>query len=220
MEPGEYKRFGFVAKLSEDVELDTYYIGVACDNLNGTLYLKNILVEKASIQSDWTPAPEDVKGELKSTTEYVTSLEERYDTIVASVTESKRFQDVTTNALGEVNKNLATLEQSVSAAITSEDLTIAVKRELDNGVSKVTTSTGFTFDEDGLTISKSGSEMATNVDEDGLSVYRNNEEVLTADSTGVRALNLYANNFNISDASMFEKFERNSETRIGCFWID
>ena len=220
MEPGKYKRFGFVAKLSEDAELDTFYIGMACDNLNGTLYLKNIIVEKGSITSDWTPAPEDMGLELNSTITQMSSLEERYDTIVASVTESKRFQEVTTNALGEVNKNLATLEQSVSAAITSEDLTIAVKKELDNGVSKVTTSTGFTFDEDGLTISKSGSEMATNVDEDGLSVYRNNEEVLTADSTGVRALNLYANNFNISDASMFEKFERNSETRIGCFWID
>ena len=105
--------------------------------------------------------------------------------------------------------------------MTPEQLQFLVQNEISDGVDKVTTSTGFTFDEAGLTISKTGSEMETNIDEDGMSVFRDNTEVLTADNQGVRALNLHAVTYLIvGEYSRFEDWENASgEARTGCFWI-
>ncbi|MBQ0099683.1 MAG: hypothetical protein KBS91_03965 [Firmicutes bacterium] len=85
-----------------------------------------------------------------------------------------------------------------------------------NGVDKVVTSTGFRFDADGLTISKTGVEMTTNIDEDGMTVYKGNSAVLTADNTGVTAKNLRANYIIIGKNSRFEDY---GNDRTGCFWI-
>ena len=118
-----------------------------------------------------------------------------------------------------LNNDIGEVRNKVETMISSEDVKMAIKQELDNGVSKVTTTTGFTFNEDGLTISKSGKEMTTNIDEDGMSIYRNDEEVLTADNQGVTAYNLYAKTYLImGETSRFEDFERNGEKRTGCFW--
>ena len=105
--------------------------------------------------------------------------------------------------------------------MTSEDVKLEIKSELSNGVDKVVTATGFTFNEEGLTIAKTGSEMTTNIDEDGMSVYRDNQEVLTADNQGVIAYNLKAKTYLIvGENSRFEDFTSTSgEKRTGCFWI-
>ena len=105
--------------------------------------------------------------------------------------------------------------------MSAEDIQFQIKSELSNGVTNVTTSTGFTFNEEGLTIAKSGSEMKTNIDEDGMSVYRDNQEVLTADNTGVTAYNLHARTYLIvGENSRFEDFTSiDGEARTGCFWI-
>ena len=62
--------------------------------------------------------------------------------------------------------------------------------------------------------------MTTNIDEDGMSVYRGEEEVLTADNQGVTAYNLHARTYLIvGTSSRFEDYEKDGETRTGCFWI-
>lgn len=120
-----------------------------------------------------------------------------------------------------VNGDINTLTQKVEATMSAEDVQIQIKSELSNGVDKVTTATGFTFNEDGLTVSKTGSEMTTTIDEDGMSVYRDNVEVLTADNQGVIAYNLNARTYLvIGNNSRFEDYTNtNGEARTGCFWI-
>ena len=105
--------------------------------------------------------------------------------------------------------------------MTPEDVQIKITEALAAGVNEVTTTTGFTFNKDGLTVSKSGSEMTTNIDEDGMSIYRDNVEVLTADNTGVKALNLHAVTYLIiGNNSRFEDYTNTSgQKRTGCFWI-
>ena len=100
--------------------------------------------------------------------------------------------------------------------MTSEDVSIAIRSELSNGVTSVTTETGFTFDKDGLRVSKSGSEMESLLDDDGLSVFRNDTEVLTADNTGVNCINVTARQYLIIGGSRFESY---GSGRTGCFWI-
>ena len=99
--------------------------------------------------------------------------------------------------------------------MTSDAVKLSIREELANGVDKVYTSTGFSFDADGLRVSKTGSEMDTLLDEDGLTVYRNNTEVLTADNTGVNGINMTVRQYLIIGGSRFEAYGN----RTGCFWI-
>lgn len=110
-----------------------------------------------------------------------------------------------------------TLTKKVDATMTSDEINLAISTEIAKGTDKVITSTGFKFDDDGLTISKSDSEMTTNIDEDGMSIFRNNEEVLTADNTGVNATNLHATTYLIIGNN--SRFEDYGSDRTGCFWI-
>ena len=114
-------------------------------------------------------------------------------------------------------KQFATLTKKVEATMTSDDVQLAISNELENGVDKVTTSTGFTFNEDGLTISKSDSEMSTNIDEDGMSIFKGSQEVLTANNRGVDAQNLHATTYLIIGTN--SRFEDYGSDRTGCFWI-
>ena len=72
--------------------------------------------------------------------------------------------------------------------------------------------------EEGLTISKSNSEMETKITEDGMVVYKNDEAVLTANNQGVDAKNLHATTYLIIGTnSRFEDYKGGSRT--GCFWV-
>lgn len=109
------------------------------------------------------------------------------------------------------------LTQSVEQKMTAEQVSIAIKTELDNGVEKVVTETGYTFDENGLTISKNNRDMTTQITEDGMVVYRGMDAVLVANNEGVNAENLHATTYlKIGGRSRFENYESN---RTGCFWI-
>ena len=79
------------------------------------------------------------------------------------------------------------------------------------------TSTGYTFDDDGLTVEKSGSEMKTQITENGMTVFQNDAAVLTANNNGVDAKNLHATTYLIVGKN--SRFEDFGESRTGCFWI-
>jgi hypothetical protein len=101
--------------------------------------------------------------------------------------------------------------------ITTEDVQIKIQEKFDNGVTRVETETGYKFDESGLTVSKTGSEMSTQITEDGMTIRRDNTEVLTATNEGVHATNLHADTYLIvGKNSRFEDYEYN---RTACFWI-
>lgn len=161
---------------------------------------------------------EIVAGEASENKQELAALKINTESISASVS---KMEEVNTDAIASINGDIVTLTKKVEATMTSEDVKLEIKSELSNGVDKVTTSTGFTFNEEGLTIAKTGSEMTTNIDEDGMSVYRDNQEVLTADNQGVVAYNLKARTYLIvGENSRFEDFTSTTgEQRTGCFWI-
>ena len=116
-----------------------------------------------------------------------------------------------------IEEEIATLTEKVNLAITEEQLTIAIQSELDNGVTKVATNTGFTFDDTGLTVSKENSEMSTTITEDGMTVFKDNTEMLIANNQGVNAVNLHATTYLIiGNNSRLEDYDG---IRTGCFWI-
>jgi hypothetical protein len=137
------------------------------------------------------------------------------ESITASVTEVK--ENIQTN-YEEFNGELVTVKNQVEMAMTSEDVSIEINKVIDNGVKKVETSTGFTFNEVGLTIEKSNSEMKTQITEDGMKIYRNNDEVLTVNNAGVNAENLHATTYLIIGGT--SRFQDSDDGKMtGCFWI-
>ena len=168
-------------------------------------------VDKANKQVDI------VSSETSANSEAIGALQLNTESINASV---KNVEANTAEAIDNLNTDIGTLTKQVEAKMTAEDVTLAIQSQLENGVDKVTTTTGFKFDESGLNISKTGSEMTTRINEDGMTIHRDNEEVLTANNEGVKAYNLHANTYLIIGASSrFEDYQKDGEERTGCFWI-
>ena len=132
-------------------------------------------------------------------------------------TKVSSMETTVNDSIDSINGSLDSLTKSVETKVTSEQVSNIIQTEvMENGVSKVITTIG-TFDENGLTVSKSGSEMTTRIAEDGMTVYRDSEAVLVANNEGVNAENLHATTYlMIGGRSRFENYESN---RTGCFWI-
>lgn len=128
----------------------------------------------------------------------------------------KEVEKNTEQAIQEANEKYDQLTREVNTKMSARDVQIAISTELKNGVNKVKTTTGFTFDQSGLTVSKSDSEISTTITEDGMKIKKNSSEVLIADNQGVRAEDLHATTYLIiGDNSRFE----NQGSRTACFWI-
>ena len=153
-------------------------------------------------------------SKTEENTESIASLLLNTESITASV---QRIEDENEINRSELEEELAVLSSKVNASVTSEDVQLEIQKQLTDGIDKVTTSTGFTFNDEGLTVSKSNSEMKTTITEDGMTVYKNDEAVLTANNIGVDAVNLHATTYLIIGTnSRFEDYDGN---RTGCFWI-
>lgn len=151
-------------------------------------------------------------SEAEANREEIASIKINTESINASV---KAVEESTQNALENMDNTIAEMESRLTQ--TADNLNISFTQKIDN-IDSITTSTGYTFNRDGLTVSKDTSDITTTITENGMTVSKLNEPVLTANNDGVLAENLQANNFLIIDGKT--RFEYMSGTqRIGCFWI-
>ena len=153
-------------------------------------------------------------SEIDNANSNISQIQIDTNNISASVANMQNNIDNINDSLGE---RIDAVEKKAELSVTPEQVQIAISTEMAKGANKVTTSTGFTFDDKGLTINKSDSEMSTNIDEDGMSIYKNNEEVLTADNTGVTQINATIKQYLIVGKN--SRFEDYGSDRTGCFWI-
>lgn len=189
-----------------------------------TFRIRNVKLEYGNKATDWSPAPEDVtsdisvlSAETRTLASSVSSLQLGANSINASVqTLSKTLNSINDGLTTDISE----IKNRVNMAMTSDEVKMEIKKELVNGVNKVTTSTGYVFDQNGLSISKSGSEMETKITEDGMKVFKNDEVMLTANNQGVDAKNLHATTYLIIGGnSRMEDFKHGTEKRTAVFWI-
>lgn len=118
--------------------------------------------------------------------------------------------------------NLDTGEIQLTAYAQKSDLdkvkedTDKLKEDMAAGVTEVSNAVG-TFNSDGLRISRTGSEMSTQITDNGMTVSRNEQQVLVANAQGVDAENLHATTYLI--VGKYSRFEDYGDNRTGCFWI-
>jgi len=120
-------------------------------------------------------------------------------------------------SVGAVDDRLTTLEETANGI----NIRVTSLEDGDREVDHVTTTTGYTFNSDGLNIYKVGEEMRNLLDNTGMYVTRSNDEVLTANNEGVRAINLSARQYLIIGAnSRFEDYSNGTDSkRTACFYI-
>ena len=117
-----------------------------------------------------------------------------------------------------LSDDLDLLSQRVELCVTQDEFNVAISNI---SVNQVTTTTGYTFNANGLTIYRTGQEMKNLLDNTGMYVTRSDEEVLTANNEGVSAINLTARQYLIiGDNSRFENYSNGTDTkRTACFYI-
>lgn len=125
-------------------------------------------------------------------------------------------------SVSEVKGDVETLTEAVMG---EDGLAVRITTLENTGVSEVTTTTGYTFNAEGLTIYESGSNIKNLLNNEGMYVSRvvgeNEESILVADTDGVDALNLHSRQFLIiGDNSRFENYDNGVESnRTACFHI-
>ena len=159
---------------------------------------------------------EIVASQADENTDAISALRINVNSINATV---QNQQQQINESVDSLNSDIDSLTTEIaSARLESQQAILEFKQEIEqDGIDKVTTSTGFTFNEEGMTVEKSGREMKTTITEDGMTVYRSGESVLQANNEGVKAKNLHANTYLIiGNNSRFEDYKYD---RTGCFWI-
>lgn len=161
-------------------------------------------VDKANKQIDL------VVSDVESNKNSISALQLNADSISSTVS---KMETETEAAISDINEDVSELRTQITQ--TAEDIKISIQ---ENGVNKVTTDTGFTFNEEGLTVSKSNSNITTTITEDGMVVEKGNTVQLKADNSGVKAKDLHATTYLfIGVNSRFQDYDNN--TRTGCFWV-
>jgi len=203
-------------------------IQLRSDNLTGTIIIKNAMFEAGNKPSSWQPAPEDVDDNINDTAEnlnttltktiidHVSALQTNADSISASV---EKLETTVNQDIDDLREDIQTVNNKVSLQLTEDEVNIQIDKKLQNGVTKVETSTGFKFDENGLNINKAESPTNTQITENGMAVKKTEtgEDMLTANKDGVDAVNLRAKTYLIVGGR--SRFENYGDNRTGCFWI-
>lgn len=155
---------------------------------------------------------------LKKTYAKVDKANQQVEIVAGEMAAIKLTNESIQSSVSKLDDDMANIVSEVNTKVTAEDVSFSIQTAMEQGIERVTTTTGFTFNEEGLHISKTGSEITTTITEDGMTVYKEDSEVLVADNLGVRAEDLHATTFLIiGDNSRFEDYDNN--TRTGCFWI-
>ena len=126
-------------------------------------------------------------------------------------------QDVDSKIKGNTDKINSIVDKVATLELDKGEFDVNVQRVInDYGVSKIETTTGYRFDENGLNISKTGSDIQNLLDNTGMYVNHSGVEMLGIDSTGGRMENLTVRKYlTMGDNSRFENYQG---TRTGCFY--
>lgn len=131
--------------------------------------------------------------------------------------------DLLTVVDGKISATVSNYDDRISSLEQSADsVSIRISALEDNDeVTSVRTITGYTFNEDGLTIHKDGEEITNLLDNTGMYVSRGEDTILVANNEGVEAINLTAKQYLIvGKNSRFENFATATDARrTGCFYI-
>lgn len=124
-----------------------------------------------------------------------------------------------TVAKGLIEARVEEVETGLGSILsqTAEQISIAI-----NAISfdHVTTTTGYTFDAEGLKIHRSDSTVHSVVDNTGLYVYDQDAELLSVNELGAVADTVFAKEHLMIGRTVFEEYEESGEKRTACIFYE
>jgi hypothetical protein len=207
---------------SEWIETESESMDLAPKGVSSTI--KNTMAKVDKINSEislvvetvnsYDVKIEEIEGTVKTYDERISEIEVNTEGIELVV----KSNEETIQRVDDLQYNVEELSKEVALAVTEDEVSIMLQQEVaNNGVTSVTTTTGYTFGRDGLRINKSGTTLETTITEDGMRVTDAGEERLTANSEGVTANKFTANTYlSIQGNIIFTEY---GSDRMGCFWI-
>lgn len=180
-----------------------------------------VLTQRTKWQADDTAIesmnnPVTIGDALKKTYARVDKAGQEIELVAGELASIKVATDGIEQTVVQMDAEMEQVLAELQTKMTAEELSIAITQALQN-VDSITTTTGYTFDSDGLEISRTDSSIKTIISEDGMTIYRGYEEILVADNLGVKAEDLQASTFLvIGDNSRFENYK---STRTACYYI-
>lgn len=223
-------RYNFLLEIGDKISLTTKDDTVITSYVvNDTFTYNGGLV--GNTQWSYTPSqgetasnPSTIGETIKQTYAKVDKVNKQINIVVSEVNDAAQqvsaiqlTTDSINASVSNVSNDVDELRQQVSTKVSAEDVNILIQSNTVTEVSTVETTTGFTFNADGLTVNKSGSEITTTITEDGMTVYRGGDSVLVANNEGVQAEDLHATTYLIVGKN--SRFEDMGEDRTACFWI-
>lgn len=178
-----------------------------CDDLQITQGVSETskLEQPEVTKTDYTAASETDKTLKKA----ILRVDKQQNLISALVSRTETLE-------GDMSGVTETVTKMAEVMIDSDSVDIKISKAVD-GINSIETSTGYTFDENGLNIHKDGEQMHNTLDNKGMYVRRDGTDVLTADHEGVNAINLTARQYlTIGDNARFENYSYN---RTACFYV-
>ena len=161
--------------------------------------------ENYTSSATFETAVNSITGRVNETYTYITTVDTTVQDINANITNNMYNKEQIDSMQSNAQQNILEIKNTVEIKTTATEQEInVIKEQINNGVSKVTTTTG-SFDENGLHIEKTGEEMNSHMDWDGMVVKRDNDEVLSVRSNGVNAENITVRKYWIQDPVRIEK---------------
>lgn len=174
----EWTKYWIVWKTNKNVSgLKNIIVGRLDAKATGQVCIAAPKLEIGNKATDWTPAPEDVESDISEVTTKITEVERTAEGIRQEV--STNTTDINNNYQEIIDKlgdkaqkdDVISLENKVETVQTNTEYAIKVSEDIQaNGVSKVKTETGYTFDDKGLTIEKTNAKTKSTLNETGLEV--------------------------------------------------
>lgn len=119
---------------------------------------------------------------------------------------------------GTVQGQVGQLQRLTSLEQTAQGLALSVQRLETDGSAKLKTAMGYSFDDRGLRIARSGSAMENLLDSTGMRVTRSGQPILQADHRGVEAVDVTVGNYLI--VGSHARLEDYPGGRTACFWLE
>ena len=160
--------------------------------------------------------PVTIGEKIQQTFAKVDKVNQRVELVAGEMSSIVLDNESIKQSVIQMDAEMETVLAELQTKMTAEELSIAITQALQN-VDSITTTTGYTFDSDGLEISRTDSSIKTVISEDGMTIYRSGAEILVADNLGVKAEDLQASTFLvIGDNSRFENYKN---TRTACYYL-
>ena len=176
--------------------------------------MTKVSVDMEGISAEITRVEAEFDAQQVQIREDISALEMASDKISAQVSRVEKTAQADMEIL---EQSVQSIKRQVDMAVTAEQLELSISTLTENGVEKVQTRTGYTFDQNGMSISDSRSDIQNRIDHKGMYVTRQNDVILQADAKGVSARDVTVRNFLVvGDHARLEDYQTD---RTACFWL-